>query len=486
MKTIPILICVVLVLSPLTAFVSCGGALQSGDAPEDEKCSYSVSVTADASTDRISVDERVTVVNSFKDGLTRLVFAFYPDSFTLKTPPPVDDMTLGAAYPYGLNAGGYTFLEAGGDDVKSVSLCETPCKIVVELSSPLSLGEKTDVRFSFDLVLPYCNARYGYNPFSVNLTFFFPQLCRFDRGAGDFAFYDYVATGDPFVFEVADYSLSVGCPDDWTVACSAPAVGSENGKRLFSADALRDLSLILVPEAEVSSATADGYTAYVIHDGSYEYAARYAADALALFSAAFCELPVKEYFLVFTPFMTAGAEFSNLALFSSSLSFAETENVVAHEVAHQWWYNLVGSDQVNAPWQDEALAQWSALYYFEKKDMKNYADALRESWASSYSSYVESQRALGEDALCDVFRATTEYRDFTDYCITVYCKAALAVCLCADGVTHDAFSQALSRYASEHYLSFASQNALSDCLDGFSAGLGKMLISSLSASLYTG
>ena len=184
--------------------------------------------------------------------------------------------------------------------------------------------------------------------------------------------------------------------------------------------------------------------------------------------------------------MTAGAEFSNLALFSASLSFAETENVVAHEVAHQWWYNLVGSDQVNAPWQDEALAQWSALYYFEKKDMKNYADALRESWASSYSSYVESQRALGEDALCDVFRATTEYRDFTDYCITVYCKAALAVCLCADGVTHDAFSQALSRYASEHYLSFASQNALSDCLDGFSAGLGKMLISSLSASLYTG
>ena len=471
----PLIICIAIALSPLTALVSCTDDEVGGN------CSYSLTVTADANANSISVDESVTVVNTFEDGLTRLVFAFYPDAYTLQYPPPADGIMLDAAYPYGLNAGSYSFLEAGGDNVKSVSICDTPCKIVVDLSSPLALGEKTEVRFFFDLTMPYCNARYGYNDFSVNLTFFFPQLCRYDRDAGDFAFYDYVATGDPFVFEVADYSLYLDCPDDWTVACSAPTADGNDEEKLFAAHSLRDLSLILVPEAEVSSATADGYTAYVIHDGSYDYAARYAADALALFSDAFGDLPVKEYFLVFTPFMTAGAEFSNLALFSASLSFAETEKVVAHEVAHQWWYNLVGSDQVAAPWQDEALAQWSTLYYFEKKDMKNYADALRESWTSSYSSYVESQRALGEDALCDVFRATTEYRDFADYYITVYCKAALAVGLCAESVTKDAFAQALSVYAKEYYLGFAPRNSMSECLDGVSSGLGKMLISSLSA-----
>jgi aminopeptidase N len=33
--------------------------------------------------------------------------------------------------------------------------------------------------------------------------------------------------------------------------------------------------------------------------------------------------------------------------------------VVPHEVAHQWWYVQVGSDQHDHPWLDEALATYS-------------------------------------------------------------------------------------------------------------------------------
>ena len=38
------------------------------------------------------------------------------------------------------------------------------------------------------------------------------------------------------------------------------------------------------------------------------------------------------------------------------------DNVVAHEVAHQWWYGLVGDDQFREPWLDEAFAT-----YFEQR-----------------------------------------------------------------------------------------------------------------------
>jgi hypothetical protein len=37
-------------------------------------------------------------------------------------------------------------------------------------------------------------------------------------------------------------------------------------------------------------------------------------------------------------------------------------NVVAHEVAHQWWYGLVGDDQFREPWLDEGFAT-----YFEER-----------------------------------------------------------------------------------------------------------------------
>ena len=46
---------------------------------------------------------------------------------------------------------------------------------------------------------------------------------------------------------------------------------------------------------------------------------------------------------------------------------SSSEWVVAHEVAHQWWYNVVGNDQVDEPWLDEALTQYATVLYFEDR-----------------------------------------------------------------------------------------------------------------------
>ncbi len=43
------------------------------------------------------------------------------------------------------------------------------------------------------------------------------------------------------------------------------------------------------------------------------------------------------------------------------------EFVVAHEVAHQWWHGLVGSDSRVHPFLDEGLAQYSAILYEEDR-----------------------------------------------------------------------------------------------------------------------
>jgi Peptidase family M1 domain len=49
----------------------------------------------------------------------------------------------------------------------------------------------------------------------------------------------------------------------------------------------------------------------------------------------------------------AGMEYPELVF---SLPLAE---VVAHEVAHQWWYGMVGNNQFEEPWLDESFAQYS-------------------------------------------------------------------------------------------------------------------------------
>jgi hypothetical protein len=49
----------------------------------------------------------------------------------------------------------------------------------------------------------------------------------------------------------------------------------------------------------------------------------------------------------------AGMEYPELVF---SLPVGE---VVTHEVAHQWWYGLVGNNQFSEPWLDESFAQYS-------------------------------------------------------------------------------------------------------------------------------
>lgn len=467
-----------LALSPLLCFAQCTADAETSS----PSARYELSVKADESENSISVDMTVTVKNTFADNLDSLVFAFYPDAFTLKTPLPVDPAFTDAAYPYGLNAGSYSFLQAGGRDVKRVSLCETPCRIEAFLSSPLGYGQSTEIVFSYDLTLPVCATRYGCNDFSVNLTFFYPVLCRYKDG--DFAFEEYCPTGDPFAFDCAEYSLSLDCPQDWQVLCSAPQTEKDGTVRKYRSEHLRDLAIFMSPEAQITTLSGDGYTVNVMHDGSRAYAAKYALDALTIFSSAFGDLPSDEYSLVFTPFMTAGAEFSNAAMISSSLPFSETEKTVAHETAHQWWYYAVGSDQVSAPWQDEALAQWSTLLYFEKRDMRGYADALRKGMNDALTDYLSTQSALGEDGLCDVSRKITDYRDATDYYVTVYCKAALAADICAKSVTTNEFCRALAVYAKRYALSFATDEEMFAALDESGKGTGRLFRATLFAAKY--
>jgi hypothetical protein len=39
--------------------------------------------------------------------------------------------------------------------------------------------------------------------------------------------------------------------------------------------------------------------------------------------------------------------------------------IAAHEVSHQWWYSVVGDDQIREPWLDEGLARFNELRFLE-------------------------------------------------------------------------------------------------------------------------
>lgn len=58
------------------------------------------------------------------------------------------------------------------------------------------------------------------------------------------------------------------------------------------------------------------------------------------------------------PPQSDGVEFPTALQFGDEPR-AQIRPLVAHELAHQWFYSLVGNDQARDPWLDESLATWA-------------------------------------------------------------------------------------------------------------------------------
>jgi len=84
-------------------------------------------------------------------------------------------------------------------------------------------------------------------------------------------------------------------------------------------------------------------------------------------------LPFNEFDIIQSPVQYAlGVEYPGLVLINAAMYSPinqyhdRLETTIAHEVAHQWWYSMVGNDVVAYPWMDEALTSYSSLVYLRE------------------------------------------------------------------------------------------------------------------------
>jgi hypothetical protein len=161
-------------------------------------------------------------------------------------------------------------------------------------------------------------------------------------------------------------------------------------------------------------------------DGTPAYLAR-VITALEDFSRRFGPYPWPAFSLAITPQLGGGIEYPGHVMQGQN-----TLGVTSHEVAHQWFYGLVGNNQGRDPWLDEGLASWAEarvenrLTQFKERiippvaknkvgePMTFWADKAQVYSAGVYIQGAQALAALGDPALVDcalrVFVAQNAYR----------------------------------------------------------------------------
>jgi hypothetical protein len=161
-----------------------------------------------------------------------------------------------------------------------------------------------------------------------------------------------------------------------------------------------------------------------VHDGIAESADRYLAktlQVLADFGRRFGPYPWPTFTLGITPNVGGGIEYPSHVMQGPGTIGRTT----SHEIAHQWFYGLVGNDQGRDPWLDEGLASWAearyedALTEFQSEPMPpGAAGRLGEPmtyWSPRQSIYYLGVYVQGVQAL-----AATGPPDLVDCALRLY------------------------------------------------------------------
>jgi aminopeptidase N len=181
--------------------------------------------------------------------------------------------------------------------------------------------------------------------------------------------------GDPYVTEVADYNVTITTTQGVVIAGTG-AEAHEGNLWNFRAEKSRSFAFAASDRYEVASTQVGDVTVhsyfFPANQDAGEVALETAAQAMELFTELYGPYPYSDYRVAETEF-AGGMEFAGVT-FLGSVFYDEYDGttrtplipLVAHEVSHQWFYGLVGNDQLTQPWLDESPAEYSAFLYYER------------------------------------------------------------------------------------------------------------------------
>jgi hypothetical protein len=213
--------------------------------------------------------------------------------------------------------------------------------------------------------------------------------------------------GDAVFSDVAFFDVNVTAPAAMTLAASGTCTVTETGATRTTwsciAAPVRDFNVVLGDDYQVESRDVEGITVnsifYAGHEDGGIAALDHASRAVRLFNVRIGPYPFTELDVVETPTLAGGIEYPALVVINESYyeragrARNRMEWVVVHEVLHQWWYSLVGNDQVDEPWLDEALVQYCTLLYYEEIYGQDVAERLLESmFQQTYEELQETGR----------------------------------------------------------------------------------------------
>lgn len=455
--------------------------------------SYSIEAAYSPGKHVLEASVRVSYINSYDVPLSNVSFHLYGNAYRQGAAiAPITYATSDKAYPNGASYGSMQVTSLKLNGKTSPIYVEGLDKdiLTVKFDSPLYPTARYELDITYTLTLANVMHRLGYNDNTVNLGNWYPVACVYSDGA--FLKDPYYSNGDPFYSHASNYSVSLTVDSGYTVASTGTLTGaSESGGKTthtYRADAVRDFAMVLGKGFKVMSAkiknTEIKYFYY--RDLSPENSLKACVDSLKTFNDMFGDYPYSMMSVVETGFNHGGMEYPMLVYISDTLSRESFIETIVHETAHQWWYAVVGNDQVRHSWLDEGLTEYTTTLFYEKNP--DYGQSKQDritQTLQTYVLYVDIYNSVTGALNTAMARHCNDFRTETEYVCMTYIKGELMFDTLRNTIGDSAFSKALAAYYRENRFKTATPAVLKGCFErAYGATLENFFGAWLNGSVY--
>ncbi len=384
-----------------------------------QKVDYRIDVRLDDEKHELSGTEQVTYTNNSPNTLDYIIFHLWANAFGDRNSAfSRQQLRMGHSdFYYSLeeDMGGYkkiSFYQSGKPLTNSrQELTATPWEgnpdiAKVHLAHPLKPGEQVIIEIEFKLKIPKTISRFGHDDQSYQMSQWYPKPAVYDRRGWHPM--PYLDMGE-FYSEFGSFDVSISLPDNYLVAATGQLQNKEElewlGKKVQQTRALLDSMKTNAAEDPFppSSSTYKTlrYLAQNVHDFAWFADKRYLVDsstavlpsgktiptwaffrkthlypwnqgaffvsrAVEYYSQRVGEYPWPHATAVSGPMGAGGGmEYPMVTIISSWGNAQGLDEVITHEVGHNWFYGIFGTNERQYTWMDEGCNSFYDHSYAE-------------------------------------------------------------------------------------------------------------------------
>jgi hypothetical protein len=328
------------------------------------------------------------------------------------------------------------------------------------LPDALLPGESIDISLSFQLEISgpigsRSPRRFGITQGVLFAPTFYPIVPRIQDG--EWMTEQAPLAGDTTNSETAFYEVRLTASEEHVVVATGTEVDRRSGDAgmqtlTFVSGPSRDFALALGPFLSETTVV-DGVqvTGWVIpeHRADLSRMVEAAATQLRILNERIGPYRYRELDLVDVPGAFGGIEYPGLV----SIGTVGGPGLIiptVHEVGHQWFYGLIGDDQLLEPWLDEAAATYTEVLYYEQVAVAGTATGLLADFREQVRAHPEAGTPIGLPV--DGYASQREYGLF------VYLKGALFF----DALRSELGDDLFFRFLQDYYEAFRYQIATAE------------------------